>query len=40
MDVTEKVMDPEIVDSTLLPSQRNIDMGLTMDDPGETKASP
>ena len=40
VDATEKVMDPEIVDSTLLPSQRNIDMELTMDDPREMKASP
>ena len=40
VDTTEKVVDLDIVDSTLLPSQRNTDNRLTMDDPGEAKASP
>ena len=40
MDTTKKVMDPEIVNSTLLPSQRNTDNRPTMDDSGEVKASP
>ena len=40
MDTTEKVVDLDIVDNTLLPGQRNTDNGLTMDDPGEVKASP
>ena len=40
MDVTEKVMDSEIVDSTLLLSQRNTDVRPETDNPGEVKASP
>ena len=40
IDTTEKVVELDIVDSTLLPSQRNTDNRLTMDDPGEVKASP
>ena len=32
IDTTEKVIDLDIVDSTLLPSQRNTDNRLTMDD--------
>ena len=40
VNMTEKFMDPEIVDNTLLSSQRNTDTGMTMDDPGEVKASP
>ena len=33
-------MELDIVDNTLLASQRNTDNRLTMDDPGEAKASP
>ena len=40
IDMTEKVVDLDIVDSTLLLSQRNTDNRLTTDDPGEAKASP
>ena len=40
IDTTEKVVDLDIVDSTLLPSQRNTNNRLTTDDPGEVKASP
>ena len=40
VDMTEKVVDLDIVDNTLLPSQRNTDNRPTMDDPGEGKASP
>ena len=40
IDTTEKVIDLDIVDSTLLPSQRNTDNRPTRDDPGEVKASP
>ena len=40
VDTTGKVIDLDIVDSTLLPSQRNTDNRPTMDDPGEAKASP
>ena len=40
LDMTEKVVDLDIVDSTLLPSQRNTDNRPTTDDPGEAKASP
>ena len=40
VDMTEKVIDLDIVDSTLLPSQRNTDNRPTTDDPGEVKASP
>ena len=40
VDTTEKVIDLDIVDNTLLPSKRNTDNRLTMDDPGEAKASP
>ena len=39
-DMTEKVIDLDIVDSTLLTSQRNTDNRPTTDDPGEAKASP
>ena len=40
VDTTENVIDLDIVDSTLLLSQRNTDNRLTMDDPGEAKTSP
>ena len=40
VDMTEKVVDLDIVDSTLLPSQRNTDNRPTTDNPGEAKASP
>ena len=40
IDTTEKVMELDIVDNTLLVSQRNTDNRLTMDDQGEAKASP
>ena len=40
VDMTEKVIDLDIVDNTLLPSQRNTDNRPTMDDPGEVKVSP
>ena len=32
VDTTEKVVDPDIVDSSLLPSQRNTDKRPTTDD--------
>ena len=40
VDTTEKVIDLDVVDSTLLPSQRNTDNRPTMDDLGKAKASP
>ena len=40
IDTTEKVMELDIIDNTLLASQRNTDNRPTMDDPGEPKASP
>ena len=40
VDTAEKVVDLDIVDSTLLPSQQNTDNRPTTDDPGEVKASP
>ena len=40
MDTTEKAIDPNIVDSSLLPSQRNTDNRSVMDNSGEAKASP
>ena len=40
IDMTEKVMELDIVDNTLLASQRNTDNRPTTDDPGEPKASP
>ena len=40
VDTTVKVMEQEIVDSTLLPSQRDTDVRPAMDNPGEVKASP
>ena len=40
MDMTEKVIDLDIVDNALLPSQKNTDNRLTTEDPGEAKASP
>ena len=40
VDITEKVLDLDIVDNTLLLSQRNTDNRPTMDNPGEVKASP
>ena len=40
IDMTEKVIDLDIIDSTLLLSQRNTDNRLTTDNPGEAKASP
>ena len=40
VDMTEKVVDLDVVDSMLLPSQRNTNNRLTMDNLGEAKASP
>ena len=40
IDMTEKVVDLDIVDNTLLPSQRNTNNRPTTDDPGEVKAPP
>ena len=40
MDMTEKIIDVDIVDNTLLPGQKNTDNTLKTDDPGEAKASP
>ena len=40
VDTTEKVVELDIVDNTLLASQRNTDNRLTMDNPGEPKTSP
>ena len=40
MDMTKRVIDLEVVDNMLLLRQRNTDKELTMDDPGEVKASP
>ena len=40
IDMTEKVIDLDIVDSTLLLSQRNTDNRLKMGDLGEAKTSP
>ena len=40
VDMTEKIMELDIVDNTLLVSQRNTDNRPTMDNPGEAKASP
>ena len=40
VDTTEKVVDPEIVDSSLLPGQRNTDKRPTTEDLGEVKPSP
>ena len=40
MDMTEKVIDLDIVNNTLLPGQRNTINRPTMNDPGEAKASP
>ena len=40
IDVTERVVELEVVNNVLLPRQRNTDKELTMDDPGEAKASP
>ena len=39
VETTEKVID-DVLDSMLLPSQRNTDNRLTMENPGEVKASP
>ena len=38
--MTERVVELEVVNNVLLPRQRNTDKELTMDDPGEVKASP
>ena len=40
VDTTEKVVELDIVDNTLLVSHRNTDNRPTMDDLGEAKASP
>ena len=40
VDMTERVVELEVVNNVLLPRQRNTDKELTMDDPGEAKASP
>ena len=40
IDTTEKVIDLDVVDSTLLTSQRNTDNRPTTDNLGEEKASP
>ena len=40
VDVTERVVELEVVNNVLLPRQRNTDKELTTDDPGEVKASP
>ena len=40
IDTTEKVMELDIIDNTLLASQRNTDNRPTTDDPGEPKTSP
>ena len=40
VDTTEKVIDIDIIDNTLLLGQRNTDNRLTTDDPGEAKAFP
>ena len=40
VDATERVIELEVVNNILLPRQRNTDKELTMDDPGEAKASP
>ena len=40
IDMTENVIDLDIVDSTLLSSQRNTDNRPTTDNLGEEKASP
>ena len=39
MDMTERVVELEVVDNVLLTHQRNTDKELTMDDPEEAKAS-
>ena len=40
MDMTEKVVDPNIENSSLLPSQRSIDNRPATDNSGEMKPSP
>ena len=40
VDMAERVVELEVVNNVLLPRQRNTDKELTMDDPGEVKASP
>ena len=40
VDMTERVVELEVVNNVLLPCQRNADKEPTMDDPGEAKASP
>ena len=40
VDMTERVVDLEVVDNVLLPCQRNTDKEPTTDDLGEAKASP
>ena len=40
VDMTERVVDLEVVDNVLLLHQRNNDKEPTTDDPGEAKASP
>ena len=40
VDMTEIVVDLEVVDNVLLPRQRNTDKEPTTDDLGEVKASP
>ena len=40
VDMTERVIDLEVVDNALLPCQRNTDKEPTTDNLGEAKASP
>ena len=40
VDVTERVIELEVVNNILLPRQRNTDKEPTTDGPGEAKASP
>ena len=40
MDMTERVVELEVVNNVLLPRQRNTDKEPITDDPGEAKASP
>ena len=40
VDMTERVIEFEVVNNVLLPRQRNADKEPTTDDTGEAKASP
>ena len=40
IDVTERVIELDVVNNVLLPCQRNTDKEPTTDGPGEAKASP